>query len=513
MPTNNYILESQSDLLYDPARYTGIDQVVVDNDNDTIGLSGSFITTVNNKLDASTFATYTANHASDDITPYTAGANINITNHVVSGKDWSSDISNAVSPKLDTSTYTAYTAAHASDDVTPYTGGTGISITNHQVSCTGDITPYSGGTGISVNNHQISCTGDITSYTAGANINITNHVVSGKDWSSDISNATTGKIDKVTGGAGSETNPVYLNSSNVITPCFTNTNSVKLSPDNPSYFSGDAGGNVLLRGTNQSTHLTNYSIMNSVILGWQTNYNRGPSTKEHFDNCIFMNGYMYGYGDTPALSHNLIIGYNSISNAKNGTNGNTIIGTYNDFVDWGNAGREYETNTYIGYQNNAYSDMTSCTVIGSNNDIGNGSNTNNKEVYDVTIVGYNNEYQYDATTASPSDGLIIGGHNNITSRQNNKTMIVGFDNNLTGNCTYLIGDGLAANNEGSYSNKIMKVGLGTTHLQVESSGSIKQVINGTASEIQNKLSDITDVQVVSVLPASPVANVLYLVKE
>ena len=181
MPANNYILESDSDLLYDPARYTGIDQVVVDNDNDTIGLSASFITTVNNKLDTYTFTAYSAAHVSDDVTPYTAGANINITNHVVSGKDWSSNITSAVSGKLDASTFDTYVTNHASDDVTPYTGGTGIS----------------------VNNHQISCTGDITAYTAGSNINITNHVVSGKDWSSDISstvnNALTNYQSKLTG--------------------------------------------------------------------------------------------------------------------------------------------------------------------------------------------------------------------------------------------------------------------------------------------------------------------------
>ena len=67
-------------------------------------------------------------------TPYSAGANINITNHVVSGKDWTSDITSAVSGKLDTSTFTAYSAAHASDDVTPYSAGTGISVASHQVS-------------------------------------------------------------------------------------------------------------------------------------------------------------------------------------------------------------------------------------------------------------------------------------------------------------------------------------------------------------------------------------------
>lgn len=110
---------------------------------------------------------------SGDLTPYSAGANINITNHVVSGKDWTSTINAATSGKLNTSTFNTYTAAHTGDDVTLYSGGTGISVYNHQISCTGDITPYS----------------------AGNNINITNHVVSGKNWSSDISNAVAPKLD------------------------------------------------------------------------------------------------------------------------------------------------------------------------------------------------------------------------------------------------------------------------------------------------------------------------------
>lgn len=75
-------------------------------------------------------------------------------------------------------------AAVISGDLTPYSGGTGISVSNHQISCTGDITPYSAGSNIAINNHQISCTGDVTPYSAGDNINITNHVISGKDWAS-----------------------------------------------------------------------------------------------------------------------------------------------------------------------------------------------------------------------------------------------------------------------------------------------------------------------------------------
>jgi len=175
------LLANQNDLLLvNTARYYGDSPVVVDNDYNQISLSPEFINTVNGKLDASATTNW-------DVTPYTGGTNISITDHTISGKDWSNDIDSATSGKLDTSTFDTYVTAHANDDVTPYTGGTGISVSNHQISCTGDITPYTGGTGISVSNHQISCTGDITAYTAGSNISISNHVVSSKDWSSDIS--------------------------------------------------------------------------------------------------------------------------------------------------------------------------------------------------------------------------------------------------------------------------------------------------------------------------------------
>ena len=57
-----------------------------------------------------------------DITPYTAGSNITIDNHVISSKDWTTDINNA--------------ATTNNWDVTPYTAGTGISINNHVISST-----------------------------------------------------------------------------------------------------------------------------------------------------------------------------------------------------------------------------------------------------------------------------------------------------------------------------------------------------------------------------------------
>ena len=151
MASNNNLLYSENDFLeVDPSRYAGVAPINVDNVNDVIS------------FDKSTLVTLTSG---DNITLVKTEYENYPTNYLISSKDWTSDISNAVSGKLDTSTYNSYVSAHANDDVTPYTGGTGISVSNHQISCNGDITPY----------------------TAGSNINITNHVVSGKNWSSDIS--------------------------------------------------------------------------------------------------------------------------------------------------------------------------------------------------------------------------------------------------------------------------------------------------------------------------------------
>ena len=53
------------------------------------GTTGVIATTndLSNYLPTSTFNTYSAAHASDDVTPYTAGGGINITNHVISTTD------------------------------------------------------------------------------------------------------------------------------------------------------------------------------------------------------------------------------------------------------------------------------------------------------------------------------------------------------------------------------------------------------------------------------------------
>ena len=169
--------------------------------------NSAYTTAVNNyhsKLDKSAFDEYSAAHSGDDAVPYSAGDNINVTDHIISGRDWTDVIQSAmssvnVSSKLDTSAFNLYSAAHSGDDITPYSAGSNINVTDHVISGkdwsneiaaagSGDKTPYSGSSGIQVQDHVISITGEVGRvYSAGANINISNqNVISGKDWTNTI---------------------------------------------------------------------------------------------------------------------------------------------------------------------------------------------------------------------------------------------------------------------------------------------------------------------------------------
>ena len=99
---------------------------------------------------------------SGDSQAYSAGANIDITNHVVSGKDWTTEIQNASSYAVDQATA------------------------------------------------QIPA---VTEYSAGANINITNHVVSGKNWTNDITGASSYAYNQATAQIPNTANLPYVQNS------------------------------------------------------------------------------------------------------------------------------------------------------------------------------------------------------------------------------------------------------------------------------------------------------------
>ena len=268
--------------------------------------------------------------------------------------------------------------------------------------------------------------------------------------------------------------------------------SIKLvAPSAPTaHFSADAGGNTFLYAKYQQSHKTGDSIKNSIIMGLADNFTSPPASSK-FDDCIFIGrAYMFSPNSAGTYNYeaNTIIGYNGISNADDESENNTIIGSKNDFLggDYaGSSAHKFRRNTVIGYDNNSFTDLESTTIIGCNNDVGNTLQgiPNNKQAYAITIVGYGNDYKYDPADASPYDALILGNQNRITDKGNYKTVTIGFGNALSGNCTYLIGDSLSANNEGSYADQIMKIGFGNCHLEIHSSGTIYKVVNGTKTPL------------------------------
>lgn len=92
-----------------------------------LGINDGYITSYNNSAFSAERAGYAVSATSADtcrsvstsgdwdVTPYTPGANINITNHVVSGKNWSTDIQNASSYAYNQAT------ANATGKYIPYT--------------------------------------------------------------------------------------------------------------------------------------------------------------------------------------------------------------------------------------------------------------------------------------------------------------------------------------------------------------------------------------------------------
>lgn len=122
-----------------------IGDVITEINNNITNLSGKYYPLTSNpsgyltahqdisdKLDVTAFTAYTATAKG---TEYNAGENINITNHVISGKDWSTEIENATTGKLDATAFN-------SGDFYPMTGNPSGFLTGV------DLTPYQEKTGM-----------------------------------------------------------------------------------------------------------------------------------------------------------------------------------------------------------------------------------------------------------------------------------------------------------------------------------------------------------------------------
>ena len=114
------------------------------NDNNIIIAGRDWTPELNTKVDTSATTGW-------DITPYTAGSNISIVNHTIVGKNWSTDISNAVAPKLDTSVFSAYSAT--TDNAISTIAN---DLSDFSASTTGwDVSPYYAGIDLVKNGHTI----------------------------------------------------------------------------------------------------------------------------------------------------------------------------------------------------------------------------------------------------------------------------------------------------------------------------------------------------------------------
>ena len=133
-------------------------------------------------------------NATGESTPYSAGPNIDITDHVVSGKDWTDEISaasanavnEAVSQIPDVSEF--LTKSSADTLYYPLTSNPSGYLTAHQ-----SLSDYYKKNETSSKQEiqaALEAIPGAVDYSAGANIDITNHVISGKDWSSDITAAS-----------------------------------------------------------------------------------------------------------------------------------------------------------------------------------------------------------------------------------------------------------------------------------------------------------------------------------
>lgn len=201
-----------------------------------LGLNNNYInaiTSVSSKLPITAFTSYSAAHKNDDVTPYTAGNYIEITNHKIIGHDWTNTIKSASSNAVNTvrntfngngTSYSGYDGKPFIDNTTPKWSvvgdGNRISVTsaNNKYQVSWDSAGYAteewvfgknylpkdvasstyltiasaneiyqkklhAGAGIVIKNEteisvDISVSGDIIPYSAGEGIGIDNHIVS-----------------------------------------------------------------------------------------------------------------------------------------------------------------------------------------------------------------------------------------------------------------------------------------------------------------------------------------------
>lgn len=231
---NDLIQDTNLDLLQvqvASVEYSGQAPINVDNQQHIISLDQSALSS---KLDTSAFNEWTATHTGAQ--EYSAGDGIDITNHVISvtGQLTGDYLTKASADTLYQPIGDYLTTAD-SGNFYPMEGNpsgflTGVDLSNYYqknetsskqeigdvineinnniTNLSGKYYPLTSNPSGYLTAHQdisdkldvtaftaYTATAKGTEYSAGENINITNNVISGKNWSAEIANATTGKLD------------------------------------------------------------------------------------------------------------------------------------------------------------------------------------------------------------------------------------------------------------------------------------------------------------------------------
>ena len=252
---NDLIQDTNLDLLQvqvASVEYSGQAPINVDNQQYIISLDQSALSS---KLDTSAFDEWTATHTGAQ--EYSAGDGIDITDHIISVTgQLTGDYLTKASADTIYQPIGEYLTTADSGNFYPMEGNpsgflTGVDlsdyykknetsskqeigdvineINNNITNLSGKYYPLTSNPSGYLTAHQdISDKLDVTAFTAytatakgieysaGENINITNHVISGKDWSAEIENATTGKLDATAFNSG-EFYPMTGNPSGFIT--------------------------------------------------------------------------------------------------------------------------------------------------------------------------------------------------------------------------------------------------------------------------------------------------------
>ena len=390
--------------------YSGISPIVVDNDEriisakyallgvqeplyfvedsetaTVIGIHDSAFPTFEGTPDGKISAINGSALNADPVIDYSAGNNIDITDHVIS-------VTGSV-PSADRADYAvSATSSHFSHSA--IAAGSAGSATYDNLGR--EITAT----------YLTAVTGDNTPYSAGPNIDITDHVISGKDWGSDISAASSYAYEQATAQIPTELTGAYV-------PLSARTCTIGSA--------NTAWGEALAQGTNNSADGDAFAqgLENSAKWSIAQGYRNIAETRsiaQGTENSANTDGFAQGEGNS-AYSKSIAQGYGNTASVDALAQGYNNTAKNDSFAQ-GNGNSAYSNSFTQGFNNSANSD-------------GFAQGSYNLAKDNSIAQGYGNSaYNY-------SQAL---GNKNIMSGTG---MAIGQYNKTSANVAFVIGDGTA----------------------------------------------------------------------